>query len=45
MWPTPGSTISLAFGTVAASGREWMWVDTVLSASPAMIVIGALISP
>jgi len=27
-----GSTISLAFGTVLANGREWMLVDTVLSA-------------
>jgi hypothetical protein len=27
MWPTPGSTISFAFGAVAASGREWIWVD------------------
>jgi hypothetical protein len=45
MWPTPGSTISLPLGTVVASGREWMLVDTVLSASPVMMVIGVLISP
>src|SRR3954453_9451970 len=31
IWPTPGNTISFAFGTVAASGCEWIWVDTVLS--------------
>ena len=31
MWPTPGSTISFAFGTAAANGREWMLGDTVLS--------------
>ena len=25
MWPTPGNTISFAFGTAAANGREWMF--------------------
>src|SRR6476646_2925348 len=44
MWPMPGSTISFTFGAVAANGREWMLVDTVLSASPVMMVTGALIS-
>jgi hypothetical protein len=44
MWPTPGSTISFAFAAAAANGREWMLVDTVLSASPVMMVTGALIS-
>ena len=40
MWPTPLSTISLVSFAVFASGCEWMWVETVLSASPAMMVIG-----
>ena len=35
MWPTPGSTISLAFCAAFASGCEWMWVETVLSTPPA----------
>ena len=42
MCPTSGSTISFAFGTAAANGREWMLVDTVLSApSPEITTTGA----
>ncbi|MGY4229439.1 hypothetical protein ACVMIH_006800 [Bradyrhizobium sp. USDA 4503] len=44
MWPVSGSTVSFAFGADAASGREWMPVETVLSTSPEMIDSGALIS-
>ena len=42
MWPTPGSTISFAPGTAAANGREWMFSDTVLSASPCITTVGTL---
>ena len=44
MWPTPGSTISFAFGTTAANGFEWMFGDTVLSESPVITTVGALIA-
>src|SRR3982074_2624465 len=42
MWPTLGNLISYTFGTAAANGREWMLVDTVLSTSPAITTVGAL---
>jgi len=43
--PTPGSTMSFACGSVAASAREWMRGETTGSRSPVMMTVGAVISP